>query len=120
MKIIPVILDNYRTLKDKTVKVTFETNELTPEQAQYLHSSLQQFGYLAFKIAQFEKEDLSFLDNLTADKESLEAIGKTKSQQLRAVLYRLWEQDRQGYEDFNLFYEFQMNRIVKHFKDKLE
>lgn len=120
MKIIPVILDNYRTLKDKTVKVTFETNELTPEQAQYLHSALQQFGYLAFKISNFEKDDLSFLDNLAADKESIEAIGKTKSQQLRAVLYRLWEQENKGYKDFNLFYEFMMNKIVKFYKDKLD
>lgn len=120
MKIIPAILDNYRTLKDKTIKVTFETNEITPEQANYLHSCLQQFGYIAFKLGEFNIEDLSFLDDLQADKESLEAIGKTKSQQLRAVLYRYWEQDSKGYEDFNLFYEFQMNKIVKHFKDKLD
>lgn len=120
MKIIPAILDSYRSLKDKTFKLVFQTNELNPEQVLYLQQNLQAFGYLAFKQEQFERNDLDFLDELSSDKESLEAIGKTKSQQLRAVLYRLWQQNNEGYKDFDNYYSFKMNQLVTHFKNKLD
>jgi hypothetical protein len=120
MKIIPAILDSYRSLKDRTFKLVFQTNELTPEQTLHLQQNLQAFGYLVFKQDKFEKQDLSFLDDLQADKESIESIGKTKSQQLRAVLFRLWEQDNEGFGDFDLFYGFKMNALIKYLKNKLD
>ena len=117
MLIIPVILDGYRTLKDKTFKVVFGTNELTPEQASTLQASLMEFGYLAFKPDPFKKYELDVIDGLEVEYED---TGKRPSQRLRAVLYRLWEQEPENYQDFNLYYEFHMNKIISHFKEKLD
>lgn len=120
MKIIPAILESYRSLKDRTFKIVFETNELNADQIRYLHSCLQNIGYLAFRLSEFSKLDYELLDTLACDKESVEAIGKTKSQQLRHVMYRLWEQKPDGYDDFNQYYDHNMNKLIGYIKKQLE
>jgi hypothetical protein len=45
---------------------------------------------------------------------------KPPSQRLRAVFYRIWERDKQGYDDFELYYRFQMEKLIEHFKTKLD
>jgi hypothetical protein len=46
--------------------------------------------------------------------------GKPLSQRLRAVLYRCWEQKPEGYKIFNDFYIAQMEKLITHYKNKLE
>ena len=41
---LPSILDGYRSLKDRTLKLTFETSELTPEQMANIHYGLNKAG----------------------------------------------------------------------------
>lgn len=79
--------------------------------------SLQKAGYLAFKGDPFKTDELQTLDSLEAD---FDDFGKTPGQRLRAVLYRLWEQKNEGYQDFNLYYRFKMEKLINHFKDKLD
>jgi|TARA_R100001530_G_scaffold10633_1_gene10473 hypothetical protein len=45
---------------------------------------------------------------------------KSPSQRLRAVLYVTWEQDKQGYDDFDQWYLMKMEQIINHYKDKLD
>lgn len=106
-----------RSLKDKTFKVTFETNELTPEQLMGLGSSLNKFGYIAFKEDPFKQSEKEAIDNLEADYHD---NSKSPSQRLRGVLYRLWEQNNKGYQDFNRYYDFIMDMTIRHYKSKLE
>ena len=113
---VPAILESLRSLKDKTYKLTFETNELTPEQLSGIGSSLQQFGWVAFKQAPFGEKDKAFFDNLKVD---FDDTGKSKAQRLRGVLYRYWEVDPQGYEVFDDFYNHHMEKLIIHFKGKL-
>jgi hypothetical protein len=113
---IPAILESIRSLKDKTYKVVFETNELTPEQMSGIAQNLQIFGWLAFKEAPFGERDKSLLDSLKVDYDD---TGKTKGQRLRAVLYRWFEVEPQGYEVFDDFYNHHMEKMIMHFKQKL-
>ena len=117
MIILPAILESFRSLRDKTYKIVFETNELTPEQTAGISTALQQFGYLAFKADLFKKQEKDMIVALEADFEDKK---KTPGQRLRGVLYRIWEQSPEGYEDFNRYYEFQMEKIITHFKGKLD
>ena len=116
MIIIPAILEGYRSLKDKTLKITFETNEPTPEQFMGIGTSVQQFGYLAFKIEPFKEREKEAIESLES---SYEDKTKTHSQRLRAVFYRCWEQDKEGYQDFDSYYKYRMEEIISHFKAKL-
>ncbi len=117
MIILPTILEGIRSLKDRTYKLTFFTNELTPEQLSAIGESLQNFGYLAFKKDAFKQKEKDMIQRLESDYED---TGKSKAQRLRGVLYRNWEQAREGYEVFDDFYNHHMERMITHWKNKLD
>ena len=114
---LPAGLDGYRSLKDKTLKLTFETGELTPEQMANIHYALNKVGYLAFAPDPFATKELEDIDSLKVEYDD---TGKSPQQRLRAVLYRNWEQSKQGYEVFNDYYGAKMEKLINHFKDKLD
>ena len=117
MIIIPTILESFASLKDGTLKLVFSTNELTPEQLTGVAQNTQKFGFLAFKQDDFKQKEVDLLDNLESD---FESKGKSKSQRLRNVLYRSWEQDNLGYDDFQLYYNFRLEKLITYLKDKLD
>ena len=107
----------FRSLKDRTLKLEFETAEPTAEQMAEVMQSLQMAGYIAFNPDPFKAKEKEFLSDLKSDYDD---TGKTKAQRLRAVLYVNWEQDKQGYEVFDDYYNHHMEKIITHFKNKLE
>ena len=117
MIIIPAQLESFRSLKDRTLKLVFETGEITPEQAAGINEALQKFGYVAFKDNPFRQQEKELLQNLESDYDDGK---KSDSQRLRAVLYRLWEKNPEGYEDFNLYKKFKMEKIINHYKKLLD
>lgn len=117
MIIIPAILDSYRSLKDRTLKVTFETNEPTPDQLKDIGISVQKFGFLAFRSGEKEGELQSIMEQIP--KVDIE-FGKTKSQRLRGALYRLWELDSKGYDVFDDFYNSHMEKLINDIKNRLD
>lgn len=117
MIIIPAILESYRSLKDKTIKLSFDCNELTPEQTIGVVQGHQQFGYLAFKTEPFKEREKAAIEGLEA---SYEDKTKTHSQRLRAVFFRCWEQDKEGFIDFESYYKYRMEELINHFKQKLQ
>jgi hypothetical protein len=114
--LIPAIYEGSRDLKDRSKKMTFQTNEITPKQAADLQIMVGQYCFLAVKPEDFSKEQVDTINNLKSDYED---YGKTPAQRLRGVLYRSWEQVPEGYKDFNLYYAFKMEGLISHFKSKL-
>ena len=114
---LPAGLEGYRSLKDGTLKLSFETGELTPEQMSNIHYSLNKIGYLAFAPDPFATQELDEIDKLKVE---FDDTGKPPSQRLRAVLYRNWEQKAEGYDTFNNYYNAKMEKLINHFKDKLD
>jgi hypothetical protein len=113
---IPAIYEGSRDLKDRTKKLVFETNIVTPEQAGNLQTMVGEFVYLAVKKEDFSRSEVDLISNLKSDYED---HTKTPAQRLRAVLYRVWELNNEGYMDFNLFYNFRIEQLINHFKAKL-
>ena len=113
---IPAILESWRSLKDRSYKITFETNELPPEKVGEISSCTGQWVYLAIKREDFKTAEIEALNNL---KSEYEDTGKPPSQRLRAVLYRIWEQDNEGFRDHRMHYEHHMDKVINHFKGKL-
>jgi hypothetical protein len=114
--LIPAIYDGSRDLKDRTKKLSFQTNEITPKQAGELQLCVGSYVYLAIKQEPFLKEQIETLGNLKAEYED---SGKTPAQRVRNTLYRLWQQEPEGYEDFQLFYNFKMEGFIIFIKNKL-
>ena len=116
MIIIPAQLEAVTTRKDKTLKLTFGTNELTPNQASELFTIANQFGYLAFKDEDFKREELEVVESL---KSELEDTLKKPSQRLRGVMFICFKQDNEGFNTFSKYYDSKMEQVINHFKGKL-
>lgn len=116
MIIIPAQLDSLRTLADKTLKLTFETNELNPQDLLGLMENLHQFGYLAFQKEPFSEDQKKMLSELKSDYD--EKI-KSSSQRLRSVLYVMWKNKPEGFDSSVKHYEHYMEKIIAHYKSKL-
>lgn len=110
-----VTLDRANRKKDKSVILTFITQtEQTSEQFMEIDNALGDSGVLYFKPnGQLTTEEVKELDSV-----EIEVEGKSKSQRLRNVLYIYHQQ--QGGDDFNDFYAKEMERIIEHYKGKLE
>lgn len=116
MIVINAILESFRSLKDKTIKISFETQEPTAEQMQEIAMNNQKYGYLVFSGNQLSDEQLLEIEK---SKNDLYDSSKTPSKRLRNVLYIWWQKDNKGYKEFNDYYLYQMERIINNVKDKL-
>ena len=116
MIILPTILDGMRTLTDKTIKITFSTQELNPQDLLGLMENMHQFGYLAFKKEPFGEKEKEMLEEIKSD---FEFKGKSSSQRLRSVLYLMYQNNNEGFDSSVKNYEHHMEKIIDHFKTKL-
>ena len=117
MLIIGAQLERFNSLKDKTIKLTFETQEPTPEQFVGIAENNQKFGYLCFKEDTFKTDELEMISGIKSD---YEEKGKSKAQRLRSVLYINFEKDNLGYSVFDDYYNRKMEEIINHYKSKLD
>jgi hypothetical protein len=114
--LLPVIIEGIRTRKDKTLAVTLGTQEMGPGQAGEL---IGLSGMLcAVYISPKESIDQREMDQV--DKLDPELGGKTQSQRLRNVLFKLFEQNPEGFKEFDSFYKAKTKTIIEHYKSKLE
>ena len=108
------------TLADGTLSINIHTQELPEETMMRVFSLRKSPGMVLISSDDISKAEQEEVEKFTTDFE----VGKTKtaSQRLRAVLYRVWEQEGQpsGYTDFPVFYESQMERIINKYKSTLE
>jgi uncharacterized NAD-dependent epimerase/dehydratase family protein len=108
------------TLADGTLSINIHTQELPEETMMRVFSLRKSPGMVLISSDDISKAEQQEVEKFTTDFE----VGKTKtsSQRLRAVLYRVWEQEGQprGYTDFPVFYESQMERIINKYKSTLE
>jgi len=116
MIILPAQIEGLASRKDKTIKVTFGTQELSPADAAQVFQLNQKFCYIAIKEESFQQDELDNLDSVKADLET----NKTPSQRLRGILYINYQQDDEGYKDFMTYYISKMDKLCEHFKSKLD
>ena len=115
---LPVIIEGINTRADRTLKITLGTQELTPAEAGQLFNMHQSAAYVMIKEEMFNNAEKELIDKIQADQ--IEYQSKTPSQRLRGVMYKMFEQDPQSFADFTRYYEYQMERLISHFKSKLE
>jgi len=89
------------TLADKTIKIELHCRELPEAEMAALF-----IGYM------------SGTEGITIKEPKVEG-GKTKSERLRSVLFRYWENQTIKDADFDSWYSLEMEKIINHYKDKL-
>ena len=104
------------TMRNKSVKLVFISQEnIAPEPMKRIFEWRDQTGFLLFAIRQIQPEDVLAIPEV----KTVEPGDKSPSQRMRAVLYRAWEKDKHGYNDFNLYYQYRMERFINKIKDEL-
>lgn len=112
---LPAQLNPISRRKDKSVKLSFETRELDPEETLTLMSleGAEMWLFLA------PNQD----ENIEAPEEVAEVDQKPQSERLRNVLYVLWKQETERGKYLGLFETFKkerMEKLIELIKTKLE
>jgi hypothetical protein len=118
MKIVKAaILTGYRRLKDKSLRLTFTTQEANTNDLMNVDSMLDQFGILYFRTGE-QPPEVDELDNIDID---LYDQKKSSSQRLRSVFYLVWKTNHEHLSiTFDEFYKIEMEKIINHYKNKIE
>ena len=116
MKIFPATIESYGSRADRSLKIVLGSQEAAPDLSAYCQQHMNKLMIIAVNESPFTEQEKADIESLKADYTD---TGKTHSQRLRGVLYRLWEQDNAGYTDFHDFYMVRMERLINQIKDRL-
>jgi hypothetical protein len=117
MLIIAAQLESYRSLKDRTIKLTFETGEPTPDQMAQIQEYLMKAGFVAFSIDAFTSDQKDLIKDLKCDYDD---PTKTPAKRLRAVFYILYQKDTEGFDTFQKYYDHKMEKVIGHYKGMID
>lgn len=117
MKILTAAqLDGYQRRKDRSVSLRFITQEKASSEIMEIDRLVDTFGILYFRgQEQLNRDEVDELDAIELD---LYDEPKSQSQRLRNVLFKIWNQDQVG--TFKEFYKKETERIIQHYKNKLD
>ena len=110
-------IESISSRKDRTVKVVIGTQELPPDQAGELFSLNNNLANIYISANQISGDMMAEIDK--ASVESVDSI-KSPSQRLKAVFYLNYNQNPEGFNSFDLYYLHQMEKVINHYKKKLD
>lgn len=113
--LLSAIIENVTTRRDNTIKITIGCQEISQGKAGELfglHGKLAAI-YVSPKNS-IPQSDLDQIDAVDVD-----MPGKTQSQRLRSVLFILWEQQNEGFKDFQGYYRSKTEAIIQELKNNI-
>lgn len=113
---VPAIIMKAATTADRGLRLTVETSEIASVHKAELVDLVHKSGHFWFypdDTTPPAAEDVQFL-------EAPVKKPKTPSQMLRAVIYRYWQMEFQGVQDFDEFYGREVNRLIESYREKLD
>lgn len=112
--LLQVTVENITSRKDKTIKIVLGTQEVTPSQAGSLFELLNQLAFILISPKGIGQQEIDEVDAVDVD-----LGGKTQSQRIRAVLYKLFEQNNEGFSSFDNYYKSKTEKYIEHLKTKI-
>lgn len=112
--LIAVQVTKISTLVDGSVSLSLNTQELSPGKVAELFALRKMICYTYFSAKQIQSTEKTIIDSMEP-----EMKGKTPAQRLRNVLFRMWEQDSEGYKDSDSHYRAKMESIIETYKGNL-
>ncbi len=111
--LLPVQLNPISRRKDKSVKLSFETRELTPSETMTLMSMEGTEGWMVFSTNQDIKEE-------DIPQEDAELNQRSQAERIRSVLYILYTQDIASQKfvgTFQNYYKEKTEKYIEHLKN---
>lgn len=121
MLVLQAGCSRFNTMADGSGRLQFDTQELTPEQFSQIGEINKKQGVLVFKpdVEEMPEEQLKeireYKSSGLGDKKK-----RSKSQVLRAVLFKKWEKDGQGFKNQEDHYNHYMDQVITHFKGLID
>lgn len=112
--LVAAMVESITTRKDKSVKLVFGTQELSPTEAGQLFQYMNQLVTVYLCPAAIDNREIEQIDKLEP-----ELNNKTQSQRIRSVLYLLHQQNNEGFKSFDEFYKAKTEMYIDHLKTKL-
>jgi hypothetical protein len=109
---VPALVVRANPMKDGGMSLGFHTNEISNEEKITLMNFMNSFGYLLFKENKFSETEIP-AGQAPSDL-------KSPAQRLRAVIFCYSQKLKIPKEEFDQFYNRQMEAIIEQYKDKLE
>lgn len=113
--ILPAVFSRPVFRSDGSVKLEFETRELSGQDATTLLEQRQKEGWLLFS----PNKDLEDFVDIPDEKADSMTGQKSQAQRLRGVIYRIYEK-RGKKGDFESFYRTYMERLIEREKTNLD
>lgn len=113
--LLSTYIENIATRKDKTIKITLGTQEISQGKAGELFSLLNSLAVVYISPKEIDQKEIDQVDKVDP-----ELHGKTQSQRIRNVLYKLWEQDPEGHKTFDNYYQSKTELFIDHLKSKIK
>lgn len=112
---VPGMLTKVTSMSNSSLRLQFDTQEnIRGDEMSLLFSYLNQIGWMTINVSQIEAEDIVNLPELKKTDQQ-----KSPSQRLRGVLYRKWENNSEGYQEFESYYLMMMEKLINHFKEQI-
>jgi hypothetical protein len=108
-------IESITTRKDNTIKIVIGTQEMAPDKAGELFSLMNKLTvvYISVKDGINQKE-IDLIDTVNP-----ELPGKSQSQRIRATLFVLFKQDKEGHKNFDSYYRFKTEMYIEHLKKQI-
>ena len=114
---IPAVIVDANIKSKNNIRLKIDSQEnLSPDAITRICQLVNQLGWFTFNVHQIEAEDIIDLPPL----KKTEPEEKSPSQRLRAVFYTMWKQNPEGFKDSDSHYKYMMERLIEHYKSKLD
>lgn len=112
--LIAAIVDKITTLKDRSIKITLDTQEMKASNAGELFTLMNSLVTVYISPSEITSREMAQVDSIEP-----EMPGKSPSQRMRNVLFILWKQDNQGFKEFDSFYKERMETYIQELKNNI-
>jgi hypothetical protein len=112
--LLATTIGGIRSLKDGSLSITFETQEISPGKVGEVYALRNKVAYLYISGNQITLPEQKMIDTMEP-----EMVGKSPSLRLRNVLFVAHGQNNEGYPDFDSFYKAKMELIISTYKANL-
>jgi len=111
--LLSCLIGSIRSLKDGSVNISLETQELTPEKAGSIFSLRNQIAIVYISPKDIDRREIDNVDKMNPD-----LGGKTQSQRIRNTLFMLHSENPEGFDDFNAYYKHKTDLYIEYLKTK--
>lgn len=109
----------YSRLTSGDCKISFKTDQLTPDKLVRVDSMFNTSGIVAIRNANsISEKEIKSLEKLDPDEFGGKA--KSQSQRIRDHLFRLWKYDDCGYAEFKEYYKYKTEIFLVGLRDEMK